>query len=164
MHLHHCRCFQKHMEMLLQSLRALCKAPGGAGSIWKHLEALAWATGVSGRFANGFRTELHFADIFTHTWMAYLLFHNFYFRQWHLVVQVVFRAEVLPILLEVRWFHCASSVSADSLLCHFGMEGSCPYDIYKPLPAVILSQPSPWYAQETQLLAFSLLRLRCEVS
>jgi len=48
--------------MLLQSLRALCKALGGAGSIWKHLEALARATGVPGRFAYGFRTELHFAD------------------------------------------------------------------------------------------------------
>jgi len=48
--------------MLLQSLRALCKAPGGPGSIWKYLEALVMATGVSGRFACGFRTDLHFAD------------------------------------------------------------------------------------------------------
>jgi len=47
--------------MLLQSLRALCKAPGGSGSIWKYLEALVRATGVSGRFACGFRTDLHFA-------------------------------------------------------------------------------------------------------
>jgi len=49
--------------MLLHSLRALCKAPGGAGSIWKYLEALARATGVSERFAYSFRTELHFADV-----------------------------------------------------------------------------------------------------
>jgi hypothetical protein len=48
--------------MLLQSLRALCKAPGGAGSIWKYLEALVRATAVSGRFAYGFQTDLHFAD------------------------------------------------------------------------------------------------------
>jgi len=48
--------------MLLQSPRPLCKAPGGAGSIWKSLEALLRATGVSGRFAYGFWTELHFAD------------------------------------------------------------------------------------------------------
>jgi len=48
--------------MLLHSLRARCKAPGGAGSIWKYLEALARVTGGSGRFAYGFRTELHFAD------------------------------------------------------------------------------------------------------
>jgi len=37
--------------MLLQSLTALCNAPGGAGSIWKYLEALVRATGVSGRLA-----------------------------------------------------------------------------------------------------------------
>jgi len=49
--------------MLLQSLRALCKAPGGAGSIWKYLEAQVRATGVSGRFAYGFWTKLHFADV-----------------------------------------------------------------------------------------------------
>jgi len=49
--------------MLLHSLRALYKAPGGVESIWKYLEALARATGVSGRFAYSFRTELHFADV-----------------------------------------------------------------------------------------------------
>jgi hypothetical protein len=48
--------------MLLQSLRALCNAPGGAGSIWKYFEALVRAAGVSGRFAYGFQTDLHFAD------------------------------------------------------------------------------------------------------
>jgi len=49
--------------MLLQSLSALCKAPGGAGSIWEYLEAVVRATRVSGRFVYGFRTELHFADV-----------------------------------------------------------------------------------------------------
>jgi len=48
--------------MLLQSLRALCLAPGGSGSVWKYLEALVTSPGVSGRIACGFRTELHFAD------------------------------------------------------------------------------------------------------
>jgi hypothetical protein len=48
--------------MLLQSLRALYKAPAGAGSIWKYLEALPRATGVSGRLAYGFWTEFQFAD------------------------------------------------------------------------------------------------------
>jgi hypothetical protein len=48
--------------MLLQSLRALCLAPGGPGSIWNYLAALVRSTGVSGRFACGFRTDLHFAD------------------------------------------------------------------------------------------------------
>jgi len=62
MHLHNCRCFQEHPRILLQSLSALCKAPGGPGSIWKYLAALVRATGVSGRFGCGFLTNLHFAD------------------------------------------------------------------------------------------------------
>jgi len=49
--------------MFFQSLRALFKAPGGPGSIWKYLEALERATRVSGRFACGFQTDLHFANI-----------------------------------------------------------------------------------------------------
>jgi len=48
--------------MLLQSLKALYKAPGEPGSIWKYLEVLLMATGVSWRFACSFRTDLHFAD------------------------------------------------------------------------------------------------------
>ena len=51
------------MRMLLQSLKALRQAPGGAGSIWKYLESLARASGVFWRFASGFRTELHLADV-----------------------------------------------------------------------------------------------------
>jgi len=49
--------------MLLQSLRALCKAQGGSGSILKYLEALVKATGLSGRFGCGFQTDLHFAHV-----------------------------------------------------------------------------------------------------
>jgi len=60
--LHQCRCFQKYVRILLHSLRVFCKAPGGAGSVWKYLEALARATGVSERLAYGFRTEIHLAD------------------------------------------------------------------------------------------------------
>jgi len=63
MHLHNCRCFQQHLGMLLQSLRALCLAPGGSGSVGKYLEALVTSTEVSGRIACCFRTELHFADV-----------------------------------------------------------------------------------------------------
>jgi len=62
MHLQNCRCFQEHLRMLLQSLRALCFAPGGPGSIWNYSGAPVRSTGVSGRFACGFRTDLHFAD------------------------------------------------------------------------------------------------------
>ena len=49
--------------MLLQSLRALCLAQGGSGSVWKYLEALVRSPGVSGRIGCGFRTELHLADV-----------------------------------------------------------------------------------------------------
>jgi hypothetical protein len=48
--------------MLLHSLRALWKAPGGGGSIWKCLKAVVRATGVSGRSACGVWTDLHCAD------------------------------------------------------------------------------------------------------
>jgi len=49
--------------MLLQSLRALCLAPVGPGSIQNHLGAPVTATGVSGWFGCGLRTDLHFADV-----------------------------------------------------------------------------------------------------
>jgi len=68
MHIHNCRCFQEHLRMLLQCLRALCKAPGGPGSIWKYLEALVRATGVFGRCACCFQTVLHFADELISPW------------------------------------------------------------------------------------------------
>jgi hypothetical protein len=43
--------------MLLQSLRALCLATGGPGSIWKDSEAQLRTTGVSGGFAHDFETD-----------------------------------------------------------------------------------------------------------
>jgi len=63
MHLDNCRCFQEHLRMLLQSLRALCLAPGGSGRIRKYLEALVRSPRVSGSIACGFRTELDSADV-----------------------------------------------------------------------------------------------------
>ena len=62
-HCYNCRCFQEHLRMLLQSLRGLCKAPGGPQSIWKYLKALVKTTGVSRRFTCGCQTNWHFADI-----------------------------------------------------------------------------------------------------
>jgi len=61
--LHNCKCFQKHVKMILLSLRAHCKAAVGTGSIWKDLEALVRATAVCGRFECGFLTDLHFTDV-----------------------------------------------------------------------------------------------------
>jgi hypothetical protein len=49
--------------MLMHSLRELWTVPEGAGSIWKYLEAVVRATRVSERFAYGFQTDLHSADV-----------------------------------------------------------------------------------------------------
>jgi hypothetical protein len=49
--------------MLWQSLRALYLAAVGPGSIYKYLEALLRSTGVSGRIACGFLTDLHSSDV-----------------------------------------------------------------------------------------------------
>jgi hypothetical protein len=59
------------LRMLLQRLGPHCKAPGGTASIRKYVEALVRATGVAGRFACGFRTDLHFAHVFQ--WQNFLL-------------------------------------------------------------------------------------------
>jgi hypothetical protein len=64
----------------------------------------------------------------------------------------------------VHLFLCLSSVSADSLQCHFGKEGSRTFGNDEALPGVFVSQPSPCYAQETQHPASSLLGPRRVVS
>jgi len=61
MYLHNCRCFQEHLRMPLQSLRALSLAPWGPWSIWKYFEALVRLAWVAVWFACGFQTDLHFA-------------------------------------------------------------------------------------------------------
>jgi hypothetical protein len=77
-------------------------------------------------------------------------------------VEAAFREEMPPVLVEVQRFLCACSLSADSLLCHFAMEGSRLLDSYKPLPGVFLSQPSPFDDRKTQLLASLVHGLRHE--
>jgi len=69
MHLHNSRCFQEHLRILLHSLRALCLATGGSGSIRKYVEALVRSPGVSGRIACCFQTNWHFADEVTGQWV-----------------------------------------------------------------------------------------------
>jgi len=63
MHLPNCRCFQEHLRMRLQSLRALRFAPVGSGCIKEYFEALVWSPGVSARIVCCFRTNFHFADV-----------------------------------------------------------------------------------------------------
>jgi hypothetical protein len=63
MHLHCYRYFQEHVRTLLQSVIALCNAPGGVGTIWKYLEALVRAAGVAESCAYGLQTELYLAEV-----------------------------------------------------------------------------------------------------
>jgi len=66
--------------------------------------------------------------------------------------------------VEVHLFDCVSSVSAGSLRCHFGKEGSRPFGFDRALLGVVVSQPSPLCAQETQHPVSSLLGPRQVVS
>jgi hypothetical protein len=63
MQLHNCRCYQKHLRLLMESLRALFSAPGGSGSIEKYVDGLVGSLGVSGMNTRCFRTNLHLADV-----------------------------------------------------------------------------------------------------
>ena len=99
--------------------------------------------------------------VYTHMRVAYLLFQTSHHHQ---LAQVVIRAAVAPVLVEVHHCLCAASVSLDFLRCHFGKEGSLPFEFRKPLPGVFRSQPSPCYAPETQHPASSLLGLLREGS
>ena len=93
-------------------------------------------------------------------------------RRCYRLGRVVCRAEVESALEsalcvgqgEVHLFFCVSSMSADSLRCHFGKEGSRAFGYDEALPGVFVSQPSPVCAQETQHPASSLLGPRLGVS
>jgi len=66
--------------------------------------------------------------------------------------------------VEVHLYLCVSGVSADSLRCHLGKEGSWAFSVDESLPGVFVSQPSPVYDQETHHPASSLLGPQCVVS
>ena len=86
--------------------------------------------------------------------------------------EVAFQAEMASALLssvcipevEMHLYLSISRVSADSLHCNLGKEGIRRFDFDEVLPGVLLSQPSPFHALETQHPASSFLRLRCAVS
>jgi len=60
--------------------------------------------------------------------------------------------------VEVLLFLSLSSVSADSLQCHLGKEGSWTFSVNEALPGVFVLQPSPFSPLETQHPASFLLR------
>jgi len=102
--------------------------------------------------------------VYTHIQVVHLWFWNSELLHCDPLAQVVFWALVSPVLEEVNPFLCAVSVSADTLLLHFGKEGSRDSDFHEPLLGVFPSRPCPLYAQETQLPTSSLLGLCSEVS
>jgi hypothetical protein len=65
-YLHNCRCFQQHLRMLLQGLRALYLAPGGSRSIYQYKVVLLRLPGVSERIVCCFQTDLRIADAASH--------------------------------------------------------------------------------------------------
>jgi len=66
--------------------------------------------------------------------------------------------------VEVHLFLCVSSMSADSLRCHFGKEGCRTFGYDEALPGVFVSQASPFCAKETQHPASCLLGPRHVIS
>jgi hypothetical protein len=82
----------------------------------------------------------------------------------HLLAQVAFWAEVVPVMVQVPLCHCSSSVSEYFLWGHLGEEDSRPFDFCEPLLGVVRFQPAPCYVRETQHPASSLLRLQRKVS
>jgi len=59
------------------------------------------------------------------------------------VVELALESALCVGRVEVHLFPCVSSMSADSLGCHFGNEGSRPFGFDEALPGVPVSQPSP---------------------
>ena len=102
--------------------------------------------------------------VYTHIRVTHLRFLNFELSYCHQIVQVAFWVVVAPFLLQVHLFLCTSCASPGSVLYYFVKESSRPRDCHEPLPGVFLSQPSPLYAQETQLPASFLLGLQRKVS
>jgi hypothetical protein len=92
--------------------------------------------------------------------VAYLLFWSSHHHQ---MAQVAIRAKVVAVMVEVHPCLSASNVSLDCVRCHYGKEGSPPFDFREPLPVVFQSQPSSCYARETQHPVSSLVGLRREV-
>jgi len=109
----------------------------------------------------------HREDLYVTTYirLANWGFGNFKLRKCYQLGRVACLAEVVSApesavcigRVKVHLFLCICSMSADSLWCHFGKEGSrtCGFD--EAYPGVFLSQPSPFFAQETQHPTFSLL-------
>jgi len=116
----------------------------------------------------------HAEELYANTYIrpAYWRFQKVELCKCYRLGRVACRAEVESALVsalcigrvEVHLFLCVSIVSADTLQCHFGKEGSRIFGFDEALPGVFVSEPSPFYALDTQHPALSLLRPRGVVS
>jgi hypothetical protein len=93
--------------------------------------------------------------------VAHLLFRSSHHHQ---KAQVAFRAEVVPVVLEVDPCVFAFSVFMDVLLCRFAQGGTHQDDFRKQLPGVFGTQASTCHAWEPQQSTSSLFRFWREVS
>jgi hypothetical protein len=94
-----------------------------------------------------------------HIWAALCQFVNIMLQNWYQWERVVFEGEPVSALvaavyladMEVHMFVCVSSMSADSLSCHFGKEGIQPCGIDKAYLVVVLLQSLSGYERYNQL-------------
>jgi hypothetical protein len=80
------------------------------------------------------------------------------------MAQVVIRADVEPVLVEVHPYLGVYTMSVDSLQCNYDKEGSSPFDCRRPSPGVIRPEASTGYSRETENTAYCLLGALREVS
>jgi len=110
--------------------------------------------------------------VYIHIWRADVGFCNCALDFCHRMAQVAFWVKVSLLLVSGGCVELegvcpslgASSLSVDSLQCHFGMDGSSQFDFHKPSPCVVLSQLSPGCTLEIQHPASSLRGLLRGVS
>jgi len=106
-----------------------------------------------------------------HIRVANCRFGNLELQHCHWMAREVFWAEVALVLVlavcvgwvKVHQSLCTSSVSANSFGWSFGSDGSHPCGFDEAQLGFFPSQSSPVYAQDTQLPAYTLPILRCEV-
>jgi len=88
--------------------------------------------------------------VYRHIWLAHDWFEIVQILNSRQVKHVVFWADMMLGLITAVWaglvedhlFLCACSMSADSLLSHFGKEDSCPFNFHQPQPGVFYSAAS----------------------
>jgi len=110
--------------------------------------------------------------VYTHIWVAHLRFRisalpHCYWME-HLAFRVNVASVLVPaakvVLVEVHVCRCISSVSGDSVQCHFCKEGSHLSDFPKAMWGAYPALPSHCIALQTQLPTSSLLGFPPKVS